>query len=281
LPEALNDRAQDNWEHLFAISDIAGAHWPRKAKQAALSLSGVEAEEPSQSILLLADIRDVFDATGEPSIRSSDLVAALVAMPERPWGECNHGKALTQNSLARRLKPFGVRTGKVGPEAKRAAGYSLESFADPFSRYIPRFSTGQSDISSKINELCEKQTGQPNNECPVENRANMLNSHGVSGCPVEKPLSGEREGNGDAVEAQGLAAQGLEAAKRGHDWLSAFWAELTPDEREAVGTLSRHCSPPYPVQRHTSGWTSSMGADQRKQPEHGDAELRVPHRPHR
>jgi hypothetical protein len=25
------------------------------------------------------------------------------------------------------------------------------------------------------------------------------------------------------------------AAERGHDWLSAFWAELTPDEREAVG----------------------------------------------
>ena len=46
------------------------------------------------------------------------------------------------------------------------------------------------------------------------------------------PPNGEREGNGDAVEAQRLAAQGLEAAKRGHDWLRAFWAELTPDERE-------------------------------------------------
>jgi putative DNA primase/helicase len=84
LPEALNDRAQDNWEHLFAIADIAGAAWPRKVKQAALSLSGVEAEEPSQNILLLADIRDVFDGTGEPSIRSSDLVAALVAMLSAP-----------------------------------------------------------------------------------------------------------------------------------------------------------------------------------------------------
>jgi hypothetical protein len=32
-----------------------------------------------------------------------------------------------------------------------------------------------------------------------------------------------------------LADQGLAAAKRGHDWLRAFWAALTPDEREAVG----------------------------------------------
>jgi hypothetical protein len=55
------------------------------------------------------------------------------------------------------------------------------------------------------------------------------------------------------VEAQGLAAQGLEAAKRGHDWLRAFWAELTPDEREAVGgqdalagwkIIAPHAAPP-------------------------------------
>jgi hypothetical protein len=32
-----------------------------------------------------------------------------------------------------------------------------------------------------------------------------------------------------------LTKQGLDAAKRGHDRLSAFWAELTPDERLAVG----------------------------------------------
>ena len=39
----------------------------------------------------------------------------------------------------------------------------------------------------------------------------------------------------DDGETQPLADQGLAAAKRGHDWLSAFWAELTPDERRAVG----------------------------------------------
>lgn len=34
-----------------------------------------------------------------------------------------------------------------------------------------------------------------------------------------------------------LAEQGLEAANRGHDRLSAFWAELTQGERESVGGL--------------------------------------------
>ena len=71
LPEALNDRAQDNWEHLFAI---AGGHWLNKTKQAALSLSGVENEEPSHNTLLLADIRNVFDATDDPYIRSVSAI---------------------------------------------------------------------------------------------------------------------------------------------------------------------------------------------------------------
>ena len=57
----------------------------------------------------------------------------------------------------------------------------------------------------------------------------------MCGCEVERPpQKGGRE-NGDAGEDQSLAAQGLAAAKRGHDWLSAFCAELTPDERKAVG----------------------------------------------
>jgi hypothetical protein len=58
-------------------------------------------------------------------------------MCDRPWGECNRGKALTQNWLARRLKPFGVHPKNVGPKRDQAKGYTLESFADAFKRYIP------------------------------------------------------------------------------------------------------------------------------------------------
>jgi hypothetical protein len=58
------------------------------------------------------------------------------------------------------------------------------------------------------------------------------------GAGAKRGVCGEREWNGDAVEAQSLADQGLAAAKRGHAWLSAFWAELTPDERKAAGRLN-------------------------------------------
>jgi hypothetical protein len=76
--------------------------------------------------------------------------------------------------------------------------------------------------------------------CPSRDENNNPNyNNGLSGLSDSSDSksreSGEREGNGDSAEAQSLAAQGLAAAKRGHDWLSAFWAELTPDERKAVG----------------------------------------------
>jgi hypothetical protein len=37
--KALNDRAADNWEPLFAIADLAGDEWPRLARTAAVKLS--------------------------------------------------------------------------------------------------------------------------------------------------------------------------------------------------------------------------------------------------
>jgi Protein of unknown function (DUF3631) len=72
------------------------------ARQAALAACGVE-EELSHRAALLADIREVFAENGSDRISSFDLVAALVAMADKPWGECNHGKPLTQNGLARQL----------------------------------------------------------------------------------------------------------------------------------------------------------------------------------
>jgi putative DNA primase/helicase len=43
IPDALNDRAADNWRPLLAIADLAGEDWPKRAREAALVLSGEEA----------------------------------------------------------------------------------------------------------------------------------------------------------------------------------------------------------------------------------------------
>jgi hypothetical protein len=43
-------------------------------------------------------------------------------MQDRPWGECNKGEALTQNKLARMLKPYGVATKTLRNGITKAKG---------------------------------------------------------------------------------------------------------------------------------------------------------------
>src|SRR5207247_398980 len=57
VPDALNDRAADNWTPLLILADLAGGDWPTKARAAALELSGGdEIESLGTGGQLLADI---------------------------------------------------------------------------------------------------------------------------------------------------------------------------------------------------------------------------------
>jgi hypothetical protein len=137
LPEALHDRAQDNWRALIAIADEAGQGWPGSAPAAALALSGAEAaEDHSRGTMLLADIRAVFLECGIERLSSAELARALGAMKHRPWADWK-GKTITQAALAGLLKPFGiepkgVRIGEVTPR-----GYDRAWFSDAWARYLP------------------------------------------------------------------------------------------------------------------------------------------------
>jgi len=124
----------------------------------------------SRLALLLADIRDVFAKEGEaPEIASADLVKALVALEGRPWAEMGKsGKPLTQNRLARMLKPLGIGPDKIGPEDKRLNGYKRERFKDAFARYLPPEEASKPDSRTERDEMGTSerfQSGQP--EPPV------------------------------------------------------------------------------------------------------------------
>jgi hypothetical protein len=49
VPEGLNDRAADNWCPLLAIADLVGGPWARRAREAALELSGDPEAETDES----------------------------------------------------------------------------------------------------------------------------------------------------------------------------------------------------------------------------------------
>ena len=185
MPECLDDRQQDCWEPLFSIAQAAGNTWAKRVEIAALHICGARSEVSSGS-QLLSDIRNIFAekglTNGDDNMRSAELVAALVALPERPWEECNHGKPLTQNGLARHLKKFDIFTKDVGPKADRVKGYTLESFADAFNRYIPLDLSAHPRTTNENNDLDEKQIAHQDYGCADENDTNPLYLNEVRGC---------------------------------------------------------------------------------------------------
>jgi Protein of unknown function (DUF3631) len=88
--------------------------------------------------LLLGDIREAFVKRGNAPIPSAELVEAPVAIEGRPWAELGKSrKPLTQNGLARMLKPLGIGPDKIGPETKRLNGYKRDRFKGVFARLLP------------------------------------------------------------------------------------------------------------------------------------------------
>jgi putative DNA primase/helicase len=136
IPDSLNDRAADNWRPLLAIADLAGGDWPTRARDAASLLSG-EGHDSAVNVELLADIRRAFGEQ-DTEIRSADLVARLTADPERPWASWKKGKALTQNQLARLLRPFGIASEDVRPLGQsHGKGYRRVRFEESWEAYLP------------------------------------------------------------------------------------------------------------------------------------------------
>ena len=103
LPNQLGDRAQDNWEPLFAIAQCAGTEWVEFAHAAALALSAIKTDENIGSELL-SDIKGVFDEKWVSRITTADLLAGLIADPEAPWATYNRGKPLTPRQLSQMLE---------------------------------------------------------------------------------------------------------------------------------------------------------------------------------
>ena len=132
----LNDRANDAWEPLLAIADLAGEHWPKSARHAAIALHGLEGESPSVGAELLADIKTVFDTKHTNRIFSADLLTALLADDESPWATWNRGKPMSPRQLAAKLADFNIKSKDVRQGFEVKKGYHLEQFSDAFERYL-------------------------------------------------------------------------------------------------------------------------------------------------
>ena len=84
----------------------------------------------------MTDIRAIFAERGADRLASSDLVDELAAIEGRVWAEYKSGKPISQNQLARALKPLGIAPEVARVGSKLARGYCLEQFGEAFERYL-------------------------------------------------------------------------------------------------------------------------------------------------
>lgn len=134
MPDGIADRDADVWEPLLTIADLAGGHWPEKARVAAVTLVTLSKEStPSLGVRLLADMRRVFGDQDQVSTR--ELLQCLHDLEEAPWGDLT-GKPLDDRGLARKLRAYGVSPVTIRQVWGTAKGYRRCDLVDAWARYV-------------------------------------------------------------------------------------------------------------------------------------------------
>jgi hypothetical protein len=135
-PKRFTIRAQDLWRPLLAVAEVAGGDWMDRAPRAAVQLAGVQPQENSVGVQLLASIQSIFETQRTDRLSSETIVHVLAEREDSPWPD---RLPLTKAQLARLLAPFGIRPTIVHRTRTQVSrGYRLQDFHDAFARYLPK-----------------------------------------------------------------------------------------------------------------------------------------------
>jgi hypothetical protein len=141
--EGVRDRTAEVWRPLLAIAEEAGAVWAARARRAAVTLAGGGGgDEASLGVLLLGDVRAVFEKREAEVIATADLIYALASFDESPWAEwwLDKDGGPTRGAprrLAQLLRPFGIRSKNVRvDEIRTPKGYRRDDFRDAWERFL-------------------------------------------------------------------------------------------------------------------------------------------------
>jgi hypothetical protein len=205
LPDELNDRAQDTWEPLFSVADLAGGDWPAAARRAAIVLAAEPSVDKGQSIRLLADLRVVFGDADR--LATMDIIKALKALDESPWADPAH--EITPHTLSSLLEEFGIHPKPMRFPYGLLRGYERAPLEDAWARYLPdhgAFRGGdrndRNNVTPQVSELPfspvtdESVTGENGQGpdqgsyvvTPVTDRVSEMHAAGVKGSEISRAL---------------------------------------------------------------------------------------------
>jgi hypothetical protein len=200
MPNGIINREADNWRPLLAVADAACGRWPQRARWTATKahVAAVTGDEASRLELLLGDIRDVFDGlvSDKDRISSAHLIERLVEIVPRPWAEYGRsGKPLTQNKLARLLKPLGIVPQKIRIGIETPNGYHRHQFQEAWDRFLSTEGGSQPEHRNKCNGMGTSdgfQSGTAQTDVPVQKCEKSNNDGLCSSVPVAKGENGAK-----------------------------------------------------------------------------------------
>jgi putative DNA primase/helicase len=118
MPDGVFSRLEENYHLLFAIADLAGGDWPKKARTAAVKLSR-EHNEPSLGKRLLAIFFDLSIKHGTTLFTSAQL-EQLVPAESDEFANYQNGRPINKYQIAVLLKPYGIRPKPIHPRGRAA-----------------------------------------------------------------------------------------------------------------------------------------------------------------
>jgi hypothetical protein len=140
MPGELRNRPADNWRVLLSVADSFGATWGKLAREAAITFQRGYHDE-DVGVILLGDIRTIFNATRSDRIASEQLAGFLNDLDDAGWSEWRglrddqQPRPLSQGQLALILKPFGIRPRSIWPRGRQPGSKSRKGyFAAQFTR---------------------------------------------------------------------------------------------------------------------------------------------------
>jgi|GEM_PF-1177873 len=173
-----NDRAVDNWKPLLEIANSLNNEWLLKAEKAMIDMENDNSIEDSLNVELLKDIEQYFEKEEANKVFSKSLVNYLCKLEERPWADLRRGNGLTQNILARMLKPFDIVSKTIRIEADRAKGYELSQFKKTFKQYLPPYQKRDTVTMAPYIEKSAKQSVTQDNLVTDRNTKKVASQQG-------------------------------------------------------------------------------------------------------
>ncbi|SFJ71857.1 DUF3631 domain-containing protein [Bradyrhizobium sp. Gha] len=134
----VHNRWADNWRPLISIADALG--WGEQARDAMLIFAR-EYHDADIKILLLADIRKVFDIRNVDYLPTKILLDALHNLDEADWCEFRGVRSdqrphkLKDTELASMLREFKIKPKTIWSEGTSAKGYRRAWFEEPWRAY--------------------------------------------------------------------------------------------------------------------------------------------------